>query len=82
MATSSGCSPASAVKPSPKTWVQAGGPLDFLRASPVSGSYAASPCHFSWFDSANENPFPFCVITWSTRGPLMPRTNRRVSQSF
>ena len=52
IATSSGCSPASAVRPSPNTWVQAGGPLAFFRASPVTGSYAASPCHFSWFASA------------------------------
>ena len=37
-ATSSGCSAASAVSPSPKTWVQVGGPLAFFRASPVTGS--------------------------------------------
>ena len=54
MATSSGCSSASAASPSPKTWVHAGGPLAFFRASPVTGSYAASPCHFSWFDSAKR----------------------------
>ena len=82
IATSSGCSSASAVSPSPNTWVQVGGPLAFLRASPVTGSYAARPCHFSWFASAKEKPFPFCVMTWMTRGPLIPRTNWSVSQSL
>ena len=38
IATSSGCSAARAARPSPNTWVQAGGPLAFLRASPVTGS--------------------------------------------
>ena len=38
IATRSGCSSASAVIASPNTWVQVGGPLAFLRASPVTGS--------------------------------------------
>ena len=29
---------ASSVSPSPKTWVQVGGPLAFFRGSPVSGA--------------------------------------------
>ena len=37
-ATKSGNSCPSAVRLSPNTWVQVGGPLDFLRASPVTGS--------------------------------------------
>ena len=62
----------SAVRPSPNTWVQVGGPLAFFRASPVTGSYAARPCHFSWFASAWEKPLPFWVITWMSRGPCHP----------
>jgi hypothetical protein len=46
MTTKSFRSAPSAVSASPKTWVQVGGPLAFLRGSPVSGSYAARPCHF------------------------------------
>src|SRR5690606_40255339 len=59
-----------------------GGPLGFLRASPVTGSYAARPCHFSRLASANANPLPFSVSTWITRGPLSERTCPSVWQSL
>ena len=71
IATRSGCSSASAVSASPNTWVHVGGPLAFFRGSPVIGSYAARPCHFSRFDSAKPKPFPFSVSTCTTRGPVM-----------
>ena len=71
IATTSGCSAASSVRPSPKTWVQVGGAaglLARLAGDRIVGraGRATSP---GWTRRA-EKPFPFCVMTWTTRGPV------------
>jgi len=37
---------------------------------PVTGSYGARAWYFSRSGSGSGKPFPFCVITCTTRGPL------------
>ena len=45
-----------------------------LTCLPVAGSCpGGSACHFSMCSPAG-NPFPFCVMTCTRRGPVMPRT--------
>jgi len=78
IATRSGYSAASCVSASPKTLVHCGGPGFAGLSRPVTGSYGARAWYFSRSGSGSGKPFPFSVITCTTRGPLSVFTSSKV----
>ncbi len=79
MATSAGWDSPSSASALPNTAVYAGLPDEDARGFPVAGSCpGGSACHFSTCSPAG-NPFPFWVMTCTSRGVRRSRTALSVS---